>query len=203
MLISIHTPTRTLIVDALSDVAPPEAAQVAAAAFGEGWKAVIGGSVAGVSGRVFVIVRHPLGTLEWEETTGFTGGVFAEWTRIFQRLQYVEVEGEASTTLTTFQPAATLSFSVSEASTWMVSATAEYAMGGANRDVEVQGLLDGVLMGSVIERVNLGDRFRPFAASRRAQLVAGPHVLLVQYRSGHAGQSAKIRRVRCVAERVS
>ena len=115
--------------------------------------------------------------------------------------QFVAADSETSTTSTSWQTKATLTFTPATADDWVILGFAEQRDSSSTYSAKVRLTVDGVAVGENTNEAKDTTDYLPFTALKYQNLSAASHTILLQYCSENAAATAYVRRARVVAIR--
>jgi len=115
--------------------------------------------------------------------------------------QFTASDSEANTTSTAWQIKATLSFTPSAADDWIIFGFAEYKGSSTSQNVLARLTVDATTQCDVVTRPASTSDYMSFMAVKYANLSAAAHTITIDYRSGSASATARIRNARVCAVR--
>lgn len=203
-IISYDAASLTLTVGLVGDLLPSKTSRAAAPAYKVGTRAIVRSPGTSDHGRVFVVSRDALGGHEWLEQTSPFDLFLDERYRDLVGARFVESDEESSTTMRTMQTKLELVVPDLPPGTYAVIFSAELAGSIGGRIVEAQMVVDGTPVAKHGGRWPQNDWYMPlFNLARPVFAEKSSRTFSIQYRCGQGSQTAKIRRGRILAWRVS
>ena len=117
--------------------------------------------------------------------------------------QFTAADSESSTTSTSYQTKATLSFTPDASDDWVILGFAEYKGSSASYSTLVRMQVDGADQAIVTVEPKDTTDYKSFAAAKVSTLSAAAHTVTLAYSSENAAATAYIRNARIVAVRKS
>jgi len=115
---------------------------------------------------------------------------------------YIESEGQSSTSSTSWQDKATLTFSPSESGNYLIIATAELKENSGSYDLEVRMTIDSVTKAEADWEPDESNKWEPFFSHKIVNLDTSQHTIKIQYSIENDDKTAYIRRARIIAIKI-